>query len=429
MAEIFLGVVADDFTGASDAASMLSEAGVPTVLFNGIPEKSPELRPDIRAVVVAEKTRTMPKAEAVSEMLKAFDWLKKIGAKQLYFKYCATFDSTSEGNIGPVADAVLDDYGIPSTVLVPALPVNGRIVKHGKLYVNGVPLEESHMRNHPLTPMTESSVKKLIEMQSKYSACEISIEDMEGGLKWEKYQKFKESVSGEKHYIIPDFYEDVHGDLIAEIFGDIPFLTGGSGLCGALGRRYVKLHGAEIKGTELRKNQSNDKREGKTLLLAGSCSKITLEQIDDYKTKKNPSIFMDPVMLMEDRISAAEVFTQAENMGDRVLVYSSQKPEEMKKTQKLGLEKVASKIETAMGTLANEAVKKGYANIISAGGETSGAVTKALGYSAFYIGKSVAPGVPVMTPLDNEKLRIVLKSGGFGQTDFFERAINLVSET
>ena len=134
-------------------------------------------------------------------------------------------------------------------------------------------------------------------------------------------------------------------------------------------------------------------------------------------------------MLMEDGISAAEVFTQAENMGDRVLVYSSQKPEEMKKTQKLGLEKVASKIETAMGTLANEAVKKGYTNIISAGGETSGAVTKALGYSAFYIGKSVAPGVPVMTPLDNEKLRIVLKSGGFGQTDFFERAINLVSET
>ena len=429
MAEIFLGVVADDFTGASDAASMLSEAGVPTVLFNGIPEKAPQLRPDIRAVVVAEKTRTMPKAEAVSEMLEAFAWLKKIGAKQLYFKYCATFDSTSEGNIGPVADAVLDNYGIPYTVLVPALPVNGRTVKRGKLYVNGVHLEESHMRNHPLTPMTESSVKKLIEMQSKYSACEISIEDMEGGLKWEKYQKLKESVYGEKHYIIPDFYEDVHGDLIAEIFGDIPFLTGGSGLCGALGRRYVKLHGADIKGTELRKNQSNDKREGKTLLLAGSCSKITLEQIDDYKTKKNSSIFMDPVKLMEDEVSAAEVFARAENMGDRVLVYSSQKPEEMKKTQELGLEKVASKIETAMGSLASEAVKKGYTNIISAGGETSGAVTKALGYSAFYIGKSVAPGVPVMTPLDNEKLRIVLKSGGFGQTDFFERAVQMVSET
>ena len=243
----------------------------------------------------------------------------------------------------------------------------------------------------------------------------------------------------EKYYLVPDYYEDAHGDLIADAFHDLPFLTGGSGLCGALGRRYVRLH------PELRMANADDRKravsdsardamsekpetladEGKTLLLAGSCSKITLEQIEDYQEKGRANLFIDPVKLVEGEIDASTILTAVKAAGDAVLVYSSQKPEEMRKTQTLGLEKVSAQLESTMGALARTAVEAGYTRIISAGGETSGAVTKALGYTAFYIGKSVAPGVPIMTPVENPTLRIVLKSGGFGQKDFFERAVKM----
>lgn len=443
MAEIFWGVVADDFTGASDAASMLAEAGVPTVLFNGVPEKMPTLRKDVRAIVIAEKTRTIPAEEAVEEMLTAFAWLRAHGAEQLYFKYCATFDSTEKGNIGPVADAVLEKCGYPYTVLVPALPVNGRTVRNGELFVNGIPLAESHMRNHPLTPMRESDVCRLIEMQSPHRGYRVSIEELEerkdGRVQVASRRDLRAEELAEKYYLVPDYYEDAHGDLIAEAFHDLPFLTGGSGLCGALGRRYARLH------PELRMANADDRKravsdsardamsensetladEGKTLLLAGSCSKITLEQIEDYQEKGRANLFIDPVKLVEGTIDASTILTAVKATGDAVLVYSSQKSEEMRKTQTLGLEKVSAQLESTMGVLARTAVEAGYTRIISAGGETSGAVTKALGYTAFYIGKSVAPGVPIMTPVENPTLRIVLKSGGFGQKDFFERAVKM----
>ncbi|MDD6281966.1 MAG: four-carbon acid sugar kinase family protein [Oribacterium sp.] len=446
MAEIFLGVVADDFTGASDAASMLAEAGVPTVLFNGVPEQMPVLREDIRAIVVAEKSRTIPAAEAVDVMLTAFHWLHEIGARQLYFKYCATFDSTQKGNIGPVADAVLQQYDFPYTLLVPALPVNGRTVKNGMLFVNGVPLAESHMRNHPLTPMTESKVCRLMEMQSKYKAYHISLRELET---WNsepaalaEYQKLHAGKQQTKYYLVPDYFEDAHGDLIADIFGDLPFLTGGSGLLGALGRRFMRMH-SELLNTIVDVGVVNDRKQstvisgvtaeklnggiekGKALLLAGSCSAITLNQISDYAAKGKTTIFLDPVKLVNGRINITTILTEVEAAGDGVLVYSSQNPEELRRTQELGLERVSEKLEMTMGMLARSVVEAGYTRIISAGGETSGAVTKALGYTAFYIGKNVAPGVPIMTPVENDKLRIVLKSGGFGQKDFFERAVEM----
>ncbi len=430
MKEIFLGVVADDFTGASDAASMLSEAGIPTVLFNGVPKFVPKLRDDIKAIVVAEKTRTIDKRKAVEEMLDAFAWLHSMGTEQLYFKYCATFDSTKEGNIGPVSDAMLKKYGYPYSVLVPALPVNGRTVRDGKLYLNGKPLSESHMRNHPLTPMTESDVTKLMEMQSEYRAYKVTADDLR---KWQEESIDTGSRLGltpeekkEKYYIVPDYYEDAHGDLIAEVFGNLPFLTGGSGLLGALGRRYIKNH-CESKETENKDMEFSERAADKIMILAGSCSKITLEQIAEYREKQNPNIFLDPKKLLFGEIDADSVFDNVKKMGNATLVYSSQEPEDMRRTQEMGLERVAAAIEETMADLTRKAVSSGYTGIISAGGETSGAVTKALDYQAFYIGKSVAPGIPVMIPVENSKLRIVLKSGGFGQTDFFERAVKMIS--
>ncbi|MBR1672348.1 MAG: four-carbon acid sugar kinase family protein [Fretibacterium sp.] len=418
----FLGVAADDFTGASDAASFLAEAGLSVVLCNEIPDELANLerRPD--AVVVALKTRTIPAQDAVQQTLDAFSWLKSQGARQFYFKYCATFDSTEKGNIGPVVDAVLERYGLDYTVLCPALPVNGRTVRDGILYVNGVPLAESPMKDHPLTPMRDSDVTRLMEKQSECRAFILTAAEMtavrDNGRKLEKPGN---SGSGRWCYV-PDYYEEEHGDLIAAVFGELPFLTGGSGLAGAVGRRYAHMRGMGGHGIPSRISASP--QGGKALLLAGSCSKITLEQISEYQ-KAHDGLRLVPEKLINGEQTAETVMEWIRGHGDSPLVFSSQPPEEMRQSQSLGRERVAEAIESTLSAIAANAVGEGYTRIISAGGETSGAVTKALGYQAFYIGRSVAPGVPVMMPVENPRLRLVLKSGGFGQVDFFERAVEM----
>lgn len=416
--KVFLGLVADDFTGASDAASFLAASGLSVILCNEVPEKF-EQTPD--AIVIALKSRTIPADEAVQQSINAFKWLKSKGAEQIYFKYCATFDSTEKGNIGPVTDAVLDEWGLDYTVVCPALPVNGRTVREGILYVNGIPLEQSHMKDHPLTPMRDSYIPRLMEKQSKCKAYVVSTEEMRAIANGTCGLKKPENCAGRWCYV-PDYYEDAHGDLIAEVFGNIPFLTGGSGLAGALGRRYAKNNSLNAKSAN-----SFHHSDGKTLLLAGSCSKVTLEQIAEYQ-KSHESFQILPEKLLNGEQTTESIFDWIKTHGDRVLVFSSQSPEEMKKTQELGQERVASAIESVLSAVALEAVENGYTKIISAGGETSGAVTKALGYSTFYTGTSVAPGVPVMIPVENSSLRIVLKSGGFGQKDFFERAVEITNE-
>lgn len=380
------------------------------VLFNGIPQQHPKLRKEAGAIVIALKSRTAPVEEAVGESLAAFAWLKQMGAAQLYLKYCSTFDSTPEGNIGPVIDAVMEQYGYDRTVLCPALPVNGRTVKNGILYVNGVPLGESAMRNHPLTPMRQSRLAQLMKPQGRHRCVEIEA----GGEMPE--------VAG-KYYLIPDYYEEEHGDWIAERFGDLPFLTGGSGLVGALGRRYMD-----------RQKKDPDKAdgfysgtEGKAILLAGSCSAVTLKQIADFERKGYPLCRIHPDELLAGIQNLDQIWQWLLTEGTDGLIYSSAEPEDLRKSQELGRERVASAIEQLLAGLAERAVKSGYTRVIVAGGETSGAVTKALGHDAFYIGPSVAPGVPVMIPVANSNLRLVLKSGNFGQEDFFERALRMTA--
>lgn len=413
--KFFLGVVADDFTGASDAASFLAEAGLAVVLCSGVPDGlTLEQEPD--AIVVALKTRTIPAQEAVAQSLDAFAWLKGRGAEQLYFKYCATFDSTERGNIGPVVDAVLERYGLDHTALCPALPVNGRTVRNGILYVNGIPLARSHMKDHPLTPMRESSVRRLMEMQSHCRAFAVSAEEME-----EVRAKGARlgAPAAAPWCWVPDYYEEEHGDLIADVLGDLPFLTGGSGLAGALGRRWRRQHPAETKTTP-----QGDGSRGRALLLAGSCSKVTLEQIAEYR-RDHENLQIVPGELLSGEQTVPDILDWIRNHGDAPLVFSSQPPEEMRASQELGQERVAEAIEAALSAIAARAVGEGFTRLISAGGETSGAITKALGYRAFHIGRSVAPGVPVMTPVENPALRLVLKSGGFGQPDFFQRAVEM----
>lgn len=171
--KLLLGCVADDFTGGSDAASHLAAGGLNTILCNGVPAPGFVPPEGCEAVVIALKSRTQETESAVADSMKAARWLAEQGAEQLYVKYCSTFDSRPCGNIGPIVDAILEAFNVPGTVLCPALPSNGRVVRDGILYVNGVPLAESPMKDHPLTPMWESRVAKLMEPQGKYACLEV----------------------------------------------------------------------------------------------------------------------------------------------------------------------------------------------------------------------------------------------------------------
>ena len=410
-----IGCVADDFTGAGDAASFLRSAGCRPVLYSEIPES--DLTVDADAVVIALKSRTAPVRAAVEDSLKAFEWLRRNGMERLYLKYCSTFDSTKEGNIGPVVDAMLEALGQRFTILCPSLPVNGRTVKGGLLYVNGVPLHETHMKNHPLTPMWDADIAVLMAGQGKYPSVKVSAELLAQG-KAAVLDYCRAQAGDAPHfYVIPDYYEDVHAEQIMEAFEELPFLTGGSGLLGA-------------KAPELSRPVSEAPAPaapaGNSILLAGSCSAATLEQIRVYQRSGGNSLRIDPMEVLSGRQTPESLWAQAKGW-DNVLFYCSDTAENVKKTQLHGREKVAGMLEQTMAALARLAVKDGITQVIVAGGETSGAVTRGLGYFSYRIGESVAPGVPVMEPVENAALRMVLKSGNFGQPDFFRRAVEMTT--
>lgn len=422
MNQLKIGCVADDFTGAGDAASFLVKGGMRTVLIAGIPKQDINLE-DCEAVVIALKTRTQETQSAIEESLVACEWLKNHGAKQLFFKYCSTFDSTPHGNIGPIADTIMERFNIPYTILCPALPINGRIVNNGILYVNGIPLAESHMKNHPLTPMWDSDIAKLMEPQSKYSCIKLSRKE----LYYKSIDKINAflkqySTSHTHFYLIPDYIENGDAARIVSLFGNLRLLTGGSGLMEDLASSYCQNRS---------KNEISysSKVKGNAVILAGSCSKATLDQIKYYQQRGADSYKLIPEELKNVGIKPAMDFLKG-HKNKPVLLYSSASPEETKEERsnpKVWNEN-AVLLENVTAELAESAVKLGFTRIIIAGGETSGAVTRRLGYQSFWIGESIAPGVPIMIPISHPEIRLVLKSGNFGQEDFFKRALDITHE-
>ena len=410
------GCIADDFTGASDAASFLVKGGMSVRLYNGVPQEQEALsQTDTdQALVIALKSRTQETSQAVSDTLKAAQFLRTQGVRQLYFKYCSTFDSTPKGNIGPVADALMDFTQAPFTLLAPALPVNGRTVENGNLLVNGVPLHESHMKNHPLTPMWDCSIARLMEPQSKYPCHQLTGSP----------DQFSPDQYPQPFYLIPDYKTQQDGEAIAQAFWQLPLLTGGSGLLEPLAAIWTRhLH---TQGTIPESATS-----GPALLLAGSCSKATLGQIAWYQEQGAPCYKLDPAAMLEGRQTVEDAwnFIAAHTAEDQsALVYSSDTPEKVREFQQLGAQRVADLLEGTAAELAKRAVAAGFTRIISAGGETSGAVTKGLGFSSYRMGESVAPGVPIMVPTQNPQVRLILKSGNFGQEDFFGRALKMTGK-
>ena len=419
---IQFGCIADDFTGASDAASFLVKGGLKTILLNGIPETEPDF--DAEAVVIALKTRTQETASAVADTEAAAAWLTGHGARQLFIKYCSTFDSTPQGNIGPIADRMLEICQTPYTILCPALPVNGRTVVNGNLYVYGIPLHESHMKNHPLTPMWASDLAELMRPQSKYPCLKLDSQALRRP-DAEIRRLLEEFAAAQEHfYVIPDYAEEEDAARIMELFGQLPLLTGGSGLMERIGRRLS----ASDSGPDIQAPASSH-TEGKGLLLAGSCSKATLAQIAYFQNHGGLSFKMDPLKLLAGEQTIEDLWSFfLSHPEDTILIYSSDEADQVKKVQETGRETIAALLESTTAELARRAVAYGYTRIIVAGGETSGAVTQGLGFSDYQICESVAPGVPVMIPLNHPEIRLVLKSGNFGQEDFFERALAMTGK-
>lgn len=410
-----IGCIADDFTGGSDAASFLKKGGLSTLLINGDSYRGYRPGEDIRAVVVALKTRSIEPEAAADQSEAAAKWLLEQGAEKIYFKYCSTFDSTPRGNIGPVTDRLMELLDEPYTLLCPSLPVNGRKVKGGVLYVNGVPLGESSMRFHPVNPMSESRIDKLMAPQSKYP-CLVP----EGGLIGPGTETVKDMLSraaAEAGHLtaVPDYYSSEQGAELAESFGELRLLTGGSGLLEHIARRERRKLGSGGAGG------SFPKAEGRRLILAGSCSAMTQKQVGAYLAAGKKALRLKPEMLVSGEQRLEDLASALRECEEDLLIYSTAAPEEIYRGD--GSKDISALLEGAMAELAAEALAGGIRKLIVAGGETSGAVTRRLGYSRFLIGEDAAPGVPVMCPAERRDVNIVLKSGNFGNEAFFIDAL------
>lgn len=411
--DLILGCIADDFTGASDAASFLVKGGLRTILYNEVPGEDVCVPQDCEAVVIALKTRTQETAAAVDISIQALRWLIAQGAKHFYVKYCSTFDSTPKGNIGPIVDAAMAELNVDMTLLCPALPANGRTVEMGKLLVHGVPLDQSPMKDHPLTPMWDCRISELMRQQGQYRCLCLDARALQ----------CRETVlaligAKKKHcsrfYVVPDYICDEDGQHIAELFGAERLLTGGSGLL---------EHWARFL-----KSGKKEARNGGQLLLAGSCSSATLSQIAKFQAAGRPSLRVEPEELLSGVVTVTSLWARVAQYQEPVLVYSSDVPENVKKNQHRGAAAVSAVLENTMAALAQRAANADFDAIIVAGGETSGAVVRKLGYSAYRIGESVAPGVPIMAPVEKPSLRLILKSGNFGDENFFAKALDMLNQ-
>lgn len=409
----WLGVIADDYTGASDVAGTLVSAGMRVVQTFGIPDASMQLH-DVDCIVISLKTRSVPAAEAVEQSLAAARALKSRGVQQLYFKYCSTFDSTPEGNIGPVADALREEF-VPAgmiTVVAPGTPALRRTVYNGVLFAGTDLLQESSMRHHPLTPMTDSNVPRLLQAQTSNPVGHIGYGAIEAGVSAVRSELDTLGSQG-AGYAVVDTLNDRHLAVLGAALLDHPLVTGGSGLVGGLAATH-RFRGQPDPAHAARPS-------GPAAVVAGSCSEMTNAQIRAFR-EAYPCFLVDPVAIAEGRDVVAEALMFAkENLpGGPILIHSSASPEEVLKAQThLGKDRAAEITEGSLSAIAEGLVGLGCRQLIVAGGETSGAVVRRLGITTARVGKEVTPGVPWLKTETDTELSILLKSGNLGDPRLF----------
>lgn len=413
-----LGVIADDFTGATDIAGMLVKGGMRTIQTIGVPAKG-TIPDDVDAVVVALKTRSIPAADAVAQSLDALKALQAAGCVRFFFKYCSTFDSTDAGNIGPVGDALLDALKAKQAIYCPAFPVNGRTIFFGHLFVGDVLLSDSHMKHHPLTPMTDASLVRVLARQTPHKVGLVALRQVQSGSAVLREALDKLAAEGVRHVVV-DAVADTDLGIIGEAIGDDTLVTGGSGVALGLPAAYRR------RGLMAHRSGADTlpKIEGAAAVLAGSCSAATLGQIKAFKGP-HFALDTDAICRGEDVAGKALEWATGKLGKDPILLSASDAPDAVKALQaKYGIEKSSQAIEKTMATLARGLVEAGVGRLVVAGGETSGAVVSALDVTALRIGPEIDPGVPWTASVGARPILLALKSGNFGAPDFFTKAFD-----
>jgi uncharacterized protein YgbK (DUF1537 family) len=417
---LLLGCIADDFTGATDLANTLVKAGMRTVQLLGVPK--PDLQvPQADCIIIALKSRSNPAEEAVQMSVAALEWLRRHGARQYYFKYCSTFDSTDDGNIGPVADALLDALGAGLTVFDPAFPTNKRTVYKGYLFVGDELLSDSGMRYHPLTPMTDPSLVRVLQRQTRHKVGLVQYATVVEGPRAVREALDKLEQSGVRHVIL-DAITDEHLLSLGEACAHLKLITGGSGMAMGLPANFVRA-GLLKTGQDYQL----PKVIGPTAVLAGSCSVATRGQVAEMK-RDHEALGIDPLAIAAGRDQAQEALAWADTrLGEKpVLIYSTAAPEQVSAAQeRIGREQAGAMIERTLGRIAQGLIAKGVRRLVVAGGETSGAVVSALGVQGLFIGPEIDPGVPWTFSIGQPTLALALKSGNFGAPDFFTKAFRV----
>ena len=414
-----LGCIADDLTGATDVALMLQNAGMRTIQVIGLPEGAAPQAAD--AVVVALKSRTSAPAEAMAQSLAALAWLRAAGAAQILFKYCSTFDSTDAGNIGPVADALLDALGGGFTVACPAFPTNKRTIYQGHLFVGEQLLSDSPMKDHPLTPMRDASLVRVLRRQTKRKVGLVALPTVRQGAA--AMRAAFEALQRSGHaYAIVDAVADEDLLALGAACAGMPLLTGGSGIAMGLAANF-----GIRKGVGSENAAALPAAGGYAAVISGSCSAQTNAQVAHW-IKSRPAFRIDPLRLADGRDLAAAALAWAGPLlaSGPVLVYATAGPDDVGGVQaRLGVQRAGELVEQCLARIAQGLIERGVRRLVVAGGETSGAVVKALGVRALRIGAQIDPGVPWTQSLGEPRVALALKSGNFGGVDFFGKALGM----
>lgn len=414
-----LGCVADDFTGATDLASMLVRNGMRAMQLIGLPEPG-EPPPDVDAIIVALKSRTAPVDEAVRDSLAALDWLRNAGCRRFFFKYCSTFDSTDQGNIGPVGDALMQALGCDFAFACPAFPTNARTVYQGHLFVGSALLNESGMEHHPLTPMKDANLVRVLARQSQGSVGLIAYDVVARGAAAIRNAVSELKEQGHR-YAIADAISDEHLVAIGEAAADHVLITGGSGVAMGLPANFRRARwlNPDLDSAVL------PTIEGHAAVVAGSCSRATLLQIEKAR-ERVPVLQLDPLSATDaDALIDHALKWLEHRVGPTpVVIATSGPPEQVSALQdRLGREAAGALVERALSLIAEALIARGVRRLVVAGGETSGALVLRLGVRRLRIGAEIDPGVPwTYAEGSSAPLLLALKSGNFGAPDFFLKA-------
>ena len=420
-----LGCIADDFTGATDLANNLVRAGMRTVQTIGVPESADAVVAD--AIVVALKSRTVPATDAVAQSLKAYQWLKAQGVSQIYFKYCSTFDSTPMGNIGPVTDALLDAIhgeGKGFTIVCPAFPENQRTIFNGHLFVGEQLLSDSGMRDHPLTPMTDANLVRVMQAQTKRRVGLVNYATVSKGADAIKaaFQNLQDQGYG---VAVIDAISNTDLMAMGAALAGMPLVTAGSGVAIGLPQNWRATG-------QLAPSDHADQLpppSGYQAVISGSCSVATNQQVAVWRDAGLPALAVDPLGLANGTTTADAAADWARQHLPKgpVLVYATAAPEAVREIQaQLGVAAAGALVESALSRIAVSLIENGVRQLVVAGGETSGAVVQALAVARMAIGPQIDPGVPWTcvnaAAAGDEIVHVALKSGNFGTPDFFQKA-------